>query len=436
MQYKEIEIKKGIEFHELNTNKFKTNLVAVFLTTELTRENVTKNALISTILRRGSKNMPSQEEISKQMEEMYGASFDCGLDKIGDNQVLKFYIETIGDDFIPQQKEKMLKTAIEKILEIVFNPYIENGKFKKEYMEQEKNTIKQRIEGKIDNKARYALNRCIEEMYKDEPYGLYKFGYVEDLDAIDGKNLYEYYQELIKNCKIDILVSGILPDDIEEIIKENENIKNLQEREPKYVMPKLTNKNTNQMDKQINTVNNNEKKENIVTESMDVTQGKLVLGLDIKLENDKQKYDALLYNSILGGTANSKMFQNVREKAHLAYVASSSYIRQKSNIFINCGIEISNYEKTLEIVKKQIEDMKNGDFTDEDIENAKKGIISTIDLIDDEQDTGITYYFGQELSNNKISPEEYKEIVQKVQKDDIIKIANSVSINTIYFLRD
>ena len=422
MQYQEKEIKKGIEFHELNTNKFKTNLVAVFLTTKLTRENVTKNALISTILRRGSKNMPSQEEISKQMEEMYGASFDCGLDKIGDNQVLKFYMETINDDFIPQQKENMLKTTLEKILEIVFNPYIEDGEFKKEYVEQEKNTIKQRIEGKIDNKARYALNRCIEEMYKDEPYGLYKFGYVEDLDAINGKNLYEYYQELIKNCKIDILVSGILPDDIEEIIKENENIKNLQEREPSYVMPKLTTRNT--------------EKENVVTESMDVTQGKLVLGLDIKLENEKQKYEALLYNSILGGTANSKMFQNVREKAHLAYVASSSYIRQKSNIFINCGIEINNYEKALEIVKKQIEDMKKGDFTEEDIENAKKGIISTIDLIEDEQDTGITYYFGQELSNNKISPEEYKEIVQKVQKDDIVKIANSVSIDTIYFLKD
>ena len=422
MQYQEKEIKKGIEFHELNTNKFKTNLVAIFLTTKLTRENVTKNALISTILRRGSKNMPSQEEISKQMEEMYGASFDCGLDKIGDNQVLKFYMETINDDFIPQQKENMLKTTLEKILEIVFNPYIENGEFKKEYVEQEKNTIKQRIQGKIDNKARYALNRCIEEMYKDEPYGLYKFGYVEDLDAINGKNLYEYYQELIKNCKIDILVSGILPDDIEEIIKENENIKNLQERKPSYVMPKLTTKNA--------------EKENVVTESMDVTQGKLVLGLDIKLENEKQKYDALLYNSILGGTANSKMFQNVREKAHLAYVASSSYSRQKSNIFINCGIEIANYEKALEIVKKQIEDMKNGDFTEDDIQNAKKGIISTIDLIDDEQDTGITYYFGQELSAHKIEPDEYKERVEKIQKEDIVKIANAVSINTIYFLKD
>ena len=423
MQYQEKEIKKGIKVHKIYTDKFKTNLTAVFLTTKLTRENVTKNALISTILRRGSKNMNTQEEISKQMEEMYGAGFDCGLDKTGDNQVLKFYIENINDQFIPQHDENMLKSAIEKLLEIVFNPYIENGEFKKEYVEQEKNNIKQKIEGKIDNKARYALNRCIEEMYKDKPFGLFKFGYIEDLEGIDGKNLYEYYQNLIKNCKIDIFVSGIVPDNIEQLIEENENIAKLQERQADYVIPAITKKEIKQ-------------KENIVAESMEVTQGKLVLGLDINLENEDQKYDALLYNSILGGTANSKMFQNVREKAHLAYVASSSYSRQKSNIFINCGIEIANYEKALEIVKKQIEDMKNGDFTEDDIQNAKKGIISTIDLIDDEQDTAVTYYFGQELSEHKIGADEYKQRVEKIQKEDIVKIANAVSINTIYFLKD
>ena len=423
MQYQEKEIKKGIKVHKIYTDKFKTNLTAVFLTTKLTRENVTKNALISTILRRGSKNMNTQEEISKQMEEMYGAGFDCGLDKTGDNQVLKFYIENINDQFIPQHDENMLRSAIEKLLEIVFNPYIENGEFKKEYVEQEKNNIKQKIEGKIDNKARYALNRCIEEMYKDKPFGLFKFGYIEDLEGIDGKNLYEYYQNLIKNCKIDIFVSGIVPDNIEQLIEENENVARLKERQPEYVIPAITKKEIKQ-------------KENVVTESMEVTQGKLVLGLDINLENEDQKYDALLYNSILGGTANSKMFQNVREKAHLAYVASSSYSRQKSNIFINCGIEIANYEKALEIVKKQIEDMKNGDFTEDDIQNAKKGIISTIDLIDDEQDTAVTYYFGQELSEHKIGADEYKQRVEKIQKEDIVKIANAVSINTIYFLKD
>ena len=175
MEYKEKEIKQGIKLHTINTNKFKTNLIAVFLTTELNRENVTKNALISSVLRRGSKNMQTQEEISKQMESMYGASFDCGLDKTGDNQVLKFYIEAINDNFLPQNGEDMLKTAIQKLLEIIFDPYIEeNNSFKQQYVEQEKNNIKQRIEGKIDNKARYALDRCIEKMYPNSPFGLYK----------------------------------------------------------------------------------------------------------------------------------------------------------------------------------------------------------------------------------------------------------------------
>lgn len=423
MEYKQTELKKGIKLHTIHTDKFKTNLIAVFITTKLNRENVTKNAVISAVLRRGSKTMPSQEEISKQMEEMYGASFDCGLDKMGDNQVLKFYIETVNDNFLPQKGEDMLKVSLEKLLEIVLNPYIENDGFKPEYVEQEKNNIKQRIDGKIDNKARYALDRCIEEMYKDEPFGLYKFGYVEDLKSIDGKNLYEYYQELISSCKIDIFVSGILKDDINQVVIENENVKKLKERTPAYVVPKELNKTLS-------------KEEKVITESMEVTQGKLILGLDVCLDKDDFRYDTLIYNSILGGSANSKMFQNVREKAHLAYVASSNYFRYKNNIFVNCGIEIGNYEKALELIKGQIEDMEKGEFTEEDIENAKKGIVATIKTIDDEQDTGITYYFGQELSKSGLSIEEYMERIEQVSKEDVIHVAENVAINTVYFLKD
>lgn len=422
MSYKKTNIKNGITIHEINTNKFKTNIIAIFLTTELNRENVTKNALISAILRRGSKTMPTQEEISKNLEEMYGASFDCGLDKTGDNQILKFYIETINDNFLPSESQNMLKESIQKILDIVFNPYVENDGFKEEYVTQEKNNIKQIIEGKIDNKAKYALDRCIEEMYKNQKFGLYRYGYTQDLEKIDAKNLYSYYKDLINNCKIDIFVSGIENNKLEEMIKEDNNIKQLPERDAKYILPQLGDKERIE--------------ERVVTENMDVTQGKLILGLDVNIDDEKLKYDTLIYNSILGGTANSKLFQNVREKAHLAYVASSSYLRYKSNIFVKCGIEIENYEKALEIVKQQITDMENGNFTDEEIENAKKGIIASIKTIEDEQDTQISYYFGQELSNAPITVEEYIKRVEEVTKEDIINIGKRVSINTIYFLRN
>ena len=166
----EKEIKPGIKLHTIKTEKFKTNLIAIFLSMPITRENVTKNALISSILRRGSMNMPTLLDISKKLEEMYGASFDNGIDKIGDNQILKFYIETINDNYIPQNGENMLKTSIEKLIEIVFNPLIKDKKFNEEYVEQEKENIKRIIEGKTDNKAMYATERCIEEMYKNEPF--------------------------------------------------------------------------------------------------------------------------------------------------------------------------------------------------------------------------------------------------------------------------
>ena len=421
MQYKEKEIKKGIKLHEIQTDKFKTNLIAVFLTMPITRENVTKNALISAVLRRGSKNMPTLAQISKDMEEMYGASFNCGIDKTGDNHVLKFYIETINDNYIPQKDENMLKTAIEKLLEIIFNPLIESNSFKQEYIDQEKENIKRIINGKADNKARYAFDRCLEEMYKNKPYGLYKYGYIEDLEKITAESLYEYYKKMISKCKIDIFVSGNI-DEVTEMIKNNENIQKLSDRESQYILNKIERK--------------EKVEEKEIIEEMDVTQGKIVMGLDLHLESENQMYDTVVYNAILGGSANSKMFQEVREKASLAYTAGSNYIRYKSNIFIKCGIEIKNYQKAMEIIQKQLEDMKNGMFTDEDIENAKKGIISGIKSIDDEQDTQITYLFGHEITNINTTEDEYIKRINNVTKEDIIKVAQSIAINTVYFLKN
>ena len=421
MKYTEREIKKGIKLHTIKTEKFKTNLIAVFLSMPITRENVTKNALISSILRRGCISMPTSLDISKTLENLYGATFDNGIDKTGDNQILKFYIETINDNYLPQSDENMLKISIEKLLEIVFNPLIKDGKFNEEYLKQEKENIKRIIEGKTDNKALYATERCIEEMYKNKPFGLYKYGYVEDIEKIDAESLYEYYKKMISTCKIDIFVSGNVDEQIMQILEENENIKKLQERETKVIFG----------------IENKEKvDENEIIEQMDVTQGKIVIGMDLTLENTTQKYATIVYNAILGGTANSKMFQEVREKASLAYSAGSTYLRYKGNILIKCGIEIKNYEKTLEIIRKQLEDMENGIFTDEDIQNAKKSIISGIKSIEDEQDTEITYFFGQELTNDKTLTDEYIKNIEKVSKEDIIKIAKSLQINTIYFLKD
>ena len=420
MEDQKMELKEGITLHIIPTNLFKTNLLAVFLTMPLERKTVTKNALITAVLRRGTMQMPTQEIISQNLEQMYGAAFDCGIEKIGDNHTIKFYLETINDKFLPNQENNLVK-GMETLLDIVFNPLVEEGMFKQQYLQEEKNSLKQMIEGKIDNKGMYALERCIEEMYKDKPYGLYKLGYIEDLELIQSKELYSYYQEMIQNCKIDIFISGEMEPQIVEQIKTNVHLQKLNNRkkiiaQDNELKPEITNP-----------------KE--IQESMQITQGKLIIGLDVQAEEKQAGYITSLYNTILGVGANSKLFQNVREKASLAYTASSSYIKRKQNIFIRAGIEIENYEKALTIIKQQLEDMKKGAFSEEDIQKAKNLVIATIENIPEEQDTQLTYYFGQELTNTQISIEEYKQKIREVTKEQIVDIANKIQIDTIFFLK-
>ena len=424
MNYQTQNIKEGIKLHMINTDNFKTNLYAVFIATPLQRENVTLDALLTAVLRRGTKTMQSQDMISKKLEEMYGASFDCGIEKTGDNHILKFYLEAISEEFLPE-KEELEQKCLDILFDIIFNPLVENNGFKEEYVQGEKQNIKQIIEGKIDNKARYSLDRCIEEMFKDEPYGLYKYGYVEDLNKITPQSLYEYYKKLINECKIDIFCSGgIEAEKTKTITNQNEKIQNLKAREPQY---KINNEQTEEIEV---------KEEQTVEEHMQVNQGKLVIGLSVNSNEENARFTTSVYNAILGGGANSKLFQNVREKESLAYTAGSNYVRQKNSIFIRCGIEIDNYEKALNTIKQQLQDMKEGKFDEKDIANAKNLIIESVKSIPSEQDTEITYYYGQELSDVFMTLEEYIEKINAQSKEKIVNLANKVNIDTIYFLRN
>ena len=417
MNLETTDIKEGIRLHKIKTNKYKTNLMSVFLTSKLSRDDITKKALILTVLRRGTNNLKTQEEISKKLEELYGASFDCGIDKLGDKHVLKFYVESLNEQYL-YQKEDILSQSLNILFDIVFNPLLENGAFKQEYIDEEKQNLRIIIEGQKDNKAAYATQRCIEEMYKEKPYGLYKYGYVEDLEKIDSKNLYETYLNLIKTCKIDIFVSGDFDEKtLEEKVKSNQQISKLEPRKVEYLNEESESSNTQE--------------ENIVRENMQISQGKLNIGLDVLSDN---RSAVSVYNAILGGGANSKLFQNVREKASLAYSAGSIYIKPKSKIIIKTGIEHKNYDKALQIIKEQIDDMKNGKFSDEDIQHAKELIIASFKSMQDEQDSEISFYFGREIQKESKDIDKQIKEVSEVTKQNIVDVANKIKINTIFFL--
>ena len=386
----------------IKTEGFKTNLYAIFLTVPLNKEEVTINSLLPAVLRRGTEKYPNQLEINKKLEEMYGASFNCGVDKMGDYQVLKFYMETLSNKYLPEKQN-----AVEFLKELVFNPLIENDSFKKEYVDQEKENIRKIIESRKDNKSTYSLDRCIEEMFEGEIYGIYKFGKVEDLEKINEKNLYEQYKKIIKEARIDCFSCG------EEVEKIEIPIERNKEEQVKCELQK-------------HDIKNKE-----IKEPMDVSQGKLIIGL---VTPEKPKSVISVYNTILGGGANSKLFQNVREKASLAYTAGSSYIRRKNTIFIKTGIETSNYEKAVEIIKKQLEEMKNGNITDDEFNSAKQLMIANLNLIPESQEDLIAYYFDQKLYDENLKLEDYITNIEKVTKEEVINLAKDVKLDTIYFL--
>ena len=246
-------------------------------------------------------------------------------------------------------------------------------------------------------------------MFEGEAYSIYKYGYIEDIDEIDEKSLYEHYKKIINECKIDLFITG---DSIE-------NVK----------VPDIKGK-------QIQKININHiphDKVKVVKENLDVTQGKLIIGLNMPKED---KAAVAMYNTILGGGANSKLFQNVREKASLAYSAGSSYIKRQNTIFIKTGIEIKNYEKTLNIIKEQLEDMKNGKISDEEFNAAKKLITASIEAIPESEEDMITFYFDQRLFDDNLTVQDYLNKINNVTKEQVIQIAKKVSMDTIYFLKN
>jgi len=422
MENIQINIKDGIKLHIIPNDIYKTNLIRIAFTIDADKDTVTDTAMLPLILKQGSMNYPTQEKINTRLEELYGAEFVANIDKKGDLQVISFEADCIKDKYIPT-KESITKEVFDLIFDIVLNPLIEDGAFNNNYLDIEKEKLKKMINELVDDKDAYSYYNCIHEMFGDEGYGLYQMGIESEVEKIDSKSLYEYYQKFIDKAKIDIFVSGEVDSDaIKTYI--DEKVKDLKPREFDATSLIST----------ISAKNVDNPKE--IFEKLDVTQGKLVMGCTIDSKQDNRNYVGLVYNSILGSGASSLLFQNVREKASLAYYAVSRFIDVKSLLFIRAGIEIKNYNKALNLIKEQMNKIIEGDFTQENIDDAKTTLYSNLRNVPEAQESSINYYFMQEFYIQKDSIESLMEKIEAVSKEEVIEFAKSVKLNVIYFLKD
>ena len=409
----------GVNLSFTNMDKFKTNLMSVYIVRPLNREEITKNVLLPLILKRGTQNYKTSLEIERKFEELYGSGLGVNATKKGNRQIIRFTIEGPQERFIGSGN--LLEEQLKMLNEIINNPLTEEGVFSNKYVELEKRNLKTRIEGRINNKKQYAVDRCIEEMCKDEVYSLYQYGYITDLEKITSAQMYEHYKTIIKTSPIYISMIGNF---------EEHDVKKMVEKTFKFERGTL-------IDIPKDEMAMGTQRENKVFEEMEINQGKLTLGFRTNISYKDSLYESfLLASNILGGGANSKLFVNVREKESLAYYVYTKSYKYKSIMLIAAGIEFENYDKSLKIINEQVEELKAGNFSDKDIQYAKKSIVTSLQSMTDSSFSISEYYFGRKLTQSDRSIEDIIEKINSVNKDDIVKAASKLELDTIYFLKN
>lgn len=414
---KTLEIGKNVKLTLIPESKFKTNLISVYIQRKLDRNEVTKNALLPGILKSGCNKYKTLGQLTDREEELYGSYLHAGASKRGESQVLGFSILSVNEKYLD---EKILGQCIEFLNEIINNPLVIDGGFNEEYLNIEKEILKDSIMSIINDKGNYAMKRTNEIMFEGEPYSINGKGYIEDLDTIDRVSLYEHYKEVLKTSPIEIMIEGEFEEsEVVELIKEKFQF----DRGNIIDIPK------EEYYKEVDEVKE-------VKENMDIAQGKLVMGYRCNVDYlDEEKYYSLILGSrILGGGADSKLFINVREKESLCYTIYSTIQKSKSTMMVCSGIEAQNYEKTVNLVKEQVQKLKDGDITESEISNAKIAFINSLNSLNDEIGRISDFYFSQSISKNKSDLDQIKNMINKSTKEDIVEAVKNIELDTIYFL--
>lgn len=408
---------KGYRLHIVKTDKYKTNTFVWKMKTPLNKDEVTLRALLPYVLQSNSKKFPSTTVLRSYLDDLYGASLFVDVAKKGEYHVISFSLEMANEKFL-SDPTPLLRKAIEFFSEILTNPNVVNSSFEKTTVESEKRTLKQRIQSLYDDKMRYSSYRLVQEMCKEEPYALYVHGQMENIDGITPESLFQYYQQAFSQDEMDFYVIGDVQEEAVQSIADE--LLSFPTRSPKRTEANRTAK-VNQ--------------ENVVKEVQDVKQGKLNIGFRTHVVYGDPDYFALqVFNGIYGGFSHSKLFINVREKASLAYYAASRLESHKGLMMVMSGIDNKNYDQAVSIIKEQMQAMKNGDFTDSELEQTKAVIRNQLLETIDTSRGMVEILYHNVVSNSNISLAEWMEQMEQTNRDQIVKVAEKIELDTIYFL--
>lgn len=398
------------------TNKFKSLTCKMFIQQDLQSETATSTALVPYLVRRGSQKFPSTLQIARELEYLYAADFSADVLKIGERQILEFYFQMVDSSLLPQGEEQ-LERGLRTFWDIATNPAGNKTSFVEEFFNQEKQGLRQELEGLVNEKRAYASQRAISLMCSEEPFGIYKYGDLETLKTIKNEEVYQHFTELWAHQPLDIFLVGTNLDVAANLFG--------QLVEKRGQVPKL----------KLPTQKRVEKPQ-VIKETTPINQAILIMGYRTNCSYLDEDYYALLVgNGILGGFPHSKLFVNVREKESLAYYVGSSVEGSKGLLLINAGINGENQEKTSEIIHEQLQLLVQGEISKNELEQTKQGLIGSMTSMYDHPAGVIDRNLIGIIHGEMRTIEQVCEAIRQVQKDDVVRVMSKIVLDTTYVLR-
>ena len=411
------EIAPFVAFNTVKESRFKTMRISVTAYLPLKKETAASNALMSLVMTRSCNKYPDFTELSRKLSYLYGASLSSGFMKTGDVQALTFSISGI-DDRYALNGDVISKELSNLLCDVIFDPFVRNGEFDGTECEQERRQLIDMIDSEFNEKRVYAKNKALSLMCEDEAFGIKRYGDRESVLSATPADLYKAWQEMLSSARFEIIYVGDSDSSIAF------DVFNKRFNEIKRNPIELT---TDVVREALNVKKGNE--------DMELSQSKMILGFRTSVaEPDEDTMAARLMCAVLGGTAHSKLFCNVREKLSLCYYCSSSYIRQKGIMLVESGVERENIEKAKEAILGEIKAMQNGDITDEEIEATKMSMANAFYSSCDTVGGINGHYLSQMFDKEILTPQECVDKVNAVTKEDVIRCANKLTLDTVFTL--
>ena len=412
-------IAEGVWFSNLHDTKFKHNSISVTMIIPLEEGRTASAALVPCLLRMGSRDCPDMTLLERRLSELYGASLDCEVARHGENQLLTLSIVGADDRFVLEPGEKISEGCAQLLGEILFHPNVKNGSFEEKMFRLEQQYLVDSIEAEINDKRSYAVNRCIALMGQGRRFAVSKFGTVEEAQAVTPESAYKRYLEILDTARIEIFMSGCgTPCYAEEVMKKFfSGLKRhpvCHEAEPLVTRAESVSR---------------------VTEQMDVTQSKLVLGFRIGDRSTRRKRNALrLMAALLGGSTGSRLFTRVREKLGTCYYCAARINLQNGLMVVDSGLDEKNRGEIETAVLQQIADLAAGNITEEELQYVKLGYAGALRSVGDSLGRTEGWYLTQLLLDDLISPEEDLKYLMEITKEEVAAAAAGITLDTVFFL--